>query len=294
MEWHHFEYFQTLARTEHMIKSAELLSVSQPALSRSIKRLEQELGVPLFDRKGRSIVLNKYGKIFLERVNRITFELSEAKKELSEMIEPNSGEVTLGFLHTLGPSFIPELIRSFMVQFPKIKLNLVQNNSHALMKQLNSGDIDLCLVPEVHLQKRTKWTLIKSEELFITLPTTHRLAHLSELRLDQVEHDSFIFLKSGYSLRHTTDEIFSELGIMPNITFEGEEVQTIAGLIASGLGISLLPKIAEAKENKIVQIPVHSIECNRLIGVCWNEDSYLSAASQNLITHILDMYKHRT
>ncbi|MDQ0205703.1 LysR family transcriptional regulator [Alkalicoccobacillus murimartini] len=292
MEWHHFEYFQTLARTEHMTKSAELLSVSQPALSRSIQRLEEELGVPLFDRKGRSIVLNKYGKLFLERVNRITFELNEAKKELAELLDPNSGEVTLGFLHTLGPDFIPVLIRSFMIRFPKIKLNLVQNNSHTLTKLIDAGQIDVCLLSEVPLQQKNRWELLKSEELFITLPTSHPLANEVEVKLKQVEHDSFIFLKEGYSLRHTTDQIFHTIGISPTVTFEGEEVQTIAGLIASGLGISLLPKIAEAKENKIVQIPVQSTECRRKIGVCWNEDHHVTATSQKLISHILETYKH--
>ena len=120
MEWQRLEYFQTLARVQHMTRAAEQLSISQPALSRSIASLEGEIGVPLFDRQGRTIILNRYGTMFLERVNRIMNEMSDGLNDIQQLINPEQGEITLGFLHTLGTSTVPNIIRAFHDQYPQI------------------------------------------------------------------------------------------------------------------------------------------------------------------------------
>ncbi len=107
MEWQQLEYFVTVAKLEHMTRAAEALAISQPALSRSISKLEEELGVPLFDRQGRSIMLNRYGELFLYRVQRMRKEYEKAVLELQELNNPELGDVSLGFLHTLGTSIVP-------------------------------------------------------------------------------------------------------------------------------------------------------------------------------------------
>ena len=113
MEWQQLEYFQMLAKIQHMTKAAEQLSISQPALSRSIARLEDELGVPLFERQGRSIRLNRYGELFVKRVHNIMREYQAGLQEIQQIVDPNHGEVSLGFLHTLGTNVVPDLIRHF-------------------------------------------------------------------------------------------------------------------------------------------------------------------------------------
>ncbi len=123
MEWNQLEYFQTVARVQHMTHASEILSISQPALSRSIARLEAELGVQLFERQGRSIILNSYGQLFLKRVNRIIKEFHEGKQELKDLLDPEYGMVSLGFLHTLGPEIIPNLIGAFRTHYPKVTLS---------------------------------------------------------------------------------------------------------------------------------------------------------------------------
>lgn len=97
MEWEQLEYFQTLAQMQHVTKAAKSLSITQPALSRSIARLENHLGVPLFDRHGRSITLNQYGHIFLRRVQAMMKEYTEGKEEIQALLKPDQGEVSLGF-----------------------------------------------------------------------------------------------------------------------------------------------------------------------------------------------------
>lgn len=146
MEWEQLEYFQTLARIQHVTKAAETLSITQPALSRSIVRLENYLGVPLFDRQGRSITLNKYGERFLKRVDSIIKEFTEGKEEIQSLLQPDQGEVSLGFLHTLGTTIVPNLIGAFKDQYPNVHFQLNQSHSNQLLDKLKSGELDLCLL----------------------------------------------------------------------------------------------------------------------------------------------------
>ncbi len=155
MEWEQLEYFQTLAQMQHVTKAAKSLSITQPALSRSIARLENHLGVPLFDRHGRSITLNQYGHIFLRRVQAMMKEYTEGKEEIQALLKPDQGEVSLGFLHTLGTTLVPDLIGSFQQEYPNIAFQLKQNHSYWLLERLKSGDLDLCLLASIKLKSQS-------------------------------------------------------------------------------------------------------------------------------------------
>lgn len=279
MEWQQLEYFQTLARIQHVTRAAEALSLSQPALSRSIARLEEELGVPLFDRQGRTIILNRYGQLFLKRVNRILKEFADGKQELHDLIHPEHGEVALGFLHTLGTGLIPDLIGAFRRQSPTIGFQLIQNHSYSLLKHLDAGELDICLIAEpAETTLPIQWTPLWSEELFAIVPLGHPLAGEESIHLRDIADESFIFLKKGYALRRTTDRLFQEIGIVPRITFEGEEAATVEGLVAAGLGVSLLPDLKGVDKSKIVQIPIREPKCQRVMGMALVKGRYLSPA----------------
>ena len=108
MEWQQLEYFRIVAKTEHFRKAAELLNISQPALSRSIKKLEEELGICLFDRIGRSVKLNQFGRVFLKRVENGLNEISYGVEEINHLKNPYTGTVSIAFLQTFGISILPE------------------------------------------------------------------------------------------------------------------------------------------------------------------------------------------
>lgn len=290
MEWQQLEYFQTLARVQHMTRAAGSLSLSQPALSRSIARLEEELGVPLFDRQGRTIILNRYGQLFLKRVNRILKEFDSGRQELHDLVHPEHGEVALGFLHTLGTNLIPDLIGAFRDQFPMISFQLIQNHSYWLLENLNAGKLDICLVADPSETKRPlQWLPLWSEEVFVTLPLGHPLAGAESIRLDELADEPFIFMKKGYALRDTTDRLFQQIGISPKITFEGEEIATVAGLVAAGLGVSLLPG-AGLDKSKIIQISVRRPKCQRVLGMGLIEGRYMSPAALRFKQFVLDHF----
>ncbi|TQR13321.1 LysR family transcriptional regulator [Psychrobacillus soli] len=290
MEWQRLEYFQTLAKVQHMTRAAELLSISQPALSRSIASLEEEIGVPLFDRQGRSIILNRYGMMFLERVNRIMNEMNDGLNDIQQLIAPEHGEISLGFLHTLGISTVPNIIRAFHDQYPHITFQFKQNHTHTLLQELKSGELDLCLVASIAYEKPIIWTELWRDELFVIVPINHPLAHRQSISLTEIGQESFISMKKGYALRKTTDSIFSESNLLPNIAFEGDEVATVAGFVSAGLGFSILPDGEEINPNKIAKLRMEDRTCERIIGIARVENRYLSPAAVNFQQFILDYF----
>ncbi|MED0587704.1 LysR family transcriptional regulator [Bacillus subtilis] len=290
MEWEQLEYFQTLARMQHVTKAAKSLSITQPALSRSIARLENHLGVPLFDRQGRSISLNQYGHIFLRRVQAMMKEYTEGKEEIQALLKPDQGVVSLGFLHTLGTTLVPDLIGSFQQEYPNIAFQLKQNHSYWLLERLKSGDLDLCLLASILPEDPIQWIKLWSEELFVFVPNDHPLASRESITLNEIAGERFILLKKGYALRMTVDELFEKANIQPNIMFEGEEAATAAGFVAAGLGISILPDLKGLDQSKITKIRVSWPECQRVIGIAWIKGRFLSPVAETFKQYVISHF----
>src|ERR1700751_4840048 len=146
MELQQLKYFREVAEREHVTRAAEKLFVSQSAISRAVTQLEEELGVPLFYRQGRTVVLSPYGRLFLKHVNRALSVLEGGKRLLREQTGEESGTISLGFLHSLGVEMVPRLIKEYRRKHPRTQFALlVQRSGRVLVTQLAEGSIDLCL-----------------------------------------------------------------------------------------------------------------------------------------------------
>ncbi|AEP89592.1 LysR family transcriptional regulator [Bacillus subtilis] len=290
MEWEQLEYFQTLARIQHVTKAAETLSITQPALSRSIVRLENQLGVPLFDRQGRSIKLNKYGERFLKRVDSIIKEFTEGKEEIQSLLKPDQGEVSLGFLHTLGTTIVPNLIGAFKNQYPNVHFQLNQSHSNQLLDKLKSGELDLCLLASFPVESNIMWKPLWKEELFLFLPKNHVLATREDITLNEIANEPFVLMKEGFALRVTIDHIFEQVNINPNIVFEGEEAATIAGFVAAGLGVSILPDFKGLDQTNIAKVRISWPRFERTVGISWIEGKYLPPVTENFKQYIINQF----
>ncbi|RBW69035.1 LysR family transcriptional regulator [Bacillus taeanensis] len=293
MEWQQLEYFQVVARLQHITRAAETISISQPALSRSIAKLEAELGVPLFEREGRTIMLNRYGELFLKRVNRITKELQEGKQEIQDLLDPDFGEVSFGFMPTLGTYLIPNLISSFRSDYPQVNFRLKQNSTDLLLKQLEANEIDFCLVSFIEESTKVNWKKLWSEELFLIVPADHHLANMGSITLQEISNEPFVLLEKGNGLRGITDQLFEEAGINPKITFEGEEVHTITAFVAAGLGVTVIPDFKGVDWEKVSRIRIDSPNCKRAIGLAWVEDRYLSPTAKRFQQFIINYFTNK-
>ncbi|MGC7871282.1 LysR family transcriptional regulator [Desulfosporosinus sp. SYSU MS00001] len=292
MEWTQFQYFQVVAQLQHFTKAAETLNLSQPALSRSIARLEGELGVPLFERQGRTVVLNSYGRIFLNRVNRAIQEITLGQQEIEDLIDPFQGSVSLGFIHSQGSNLVPDLLGSFRKNFPEVRFMLYQNLTSQVLDQLEAGDIDFCFCARPIARENVHWIRLFTEEIILIVPREHPLAQRKTVKLAELSEELFIAFKKDVSLGEIIDRLFQEAGITPKVTFEGEEIGTIMGLVAAKLGIALIPKVKAFDMSGLSQVHVSAPLCQRVIGMAWVEGRYLSPAAKRFKEFVMEHFLH--
>lgn len=289
MEIQQLHYFKLVATLQHMTQAAEQLNISQPALSKSIANIEQELGVPLFDRQGRSIFLNRYGALFLESVDIILAEHSKVMQEFAEITRPGYGEVSFGFIHTLGMEVVPDLMARTSERYPHMQFTLTQSTSLRLLKLLEDGDIDLCLSQKIESKLLDiNWVELWTEELFVIVPENHPLAEREYIQLVEIKDDPFISIKRGNSLRQMVDTLFESVGVTTNTTFSAEEMHTVAGFVGSGLGVSLIPNIKGLDQFNVKKLRISEPACFRKIGLSWVKSRYISPAANDFKDFLIE------
>jgi LysR family transcriptional regulator, transcription activator of glutamate synthase operon len=286
MDWDQLKYFQTLAKVENFTRASIELTLSQPALSRSISRLEEEIGVPLFERKSRGVILNKYGHIFLQHANRALSEIAEAKQEIHDLVNPYHGTISLAFIQTLGSSFVPELISSFQKEYPDIRFQLYQHATSRILSQLESAEIDIGFCsPQEPIENLSSIPIVK-DELFLIVPIDHRLAGVNEVDLAEVANDPFVLFKPETAVREVTERLCHEAGFHPNMSFEGFEERTVAGLVGAKFGVALIPFIPGLDPKKVSLIRIKKPHSVREIRMVWKTNGYMSPAVEKFKTFV--------
>lgn len=286
MDLHQLKYFQTLAKVENFTKASIELVLSQPALSRSISRLEEEVGVPLFERKSRGVILNRYGQIFLKHVNRALSEIAEAKEEIHDLVNPYHGMISLAFIQSLGSSFVPELISSFQKESPDIHFQLYQHATSKILSQLEAAEIDIGFCsPQEPIENLSSIPIVK-DELFLIVPIDHRLAGVDEVDLSEVANESFVLFKPETAVREVTERLCHEAGFYPNMSFEGFEESTVAGLVGAKFGVALIPFVPGLDTNKISLIRIRKPESVRVIRMVWRTNGYISPVVERFRTFV--------
>ncbi|MFE0424002.1 LysR family transcriptional regulator [Streptomyces sp. NPDC058953] len=261
-------YFAEVARHEHVTRAAQEIGVPQSTLSRAMVRLEQDLGVTLFARRGRTVSLTRAGHMFLASVERALAEVERAAESVRADADPRAGKVAFGFLHTMGSETVPGLLRTFRADHPKVRFTLVQNYGEAMLGGLRTGELDLCLTSPVPDAPDLVSRRLDEQRLRLVVPDDHRLAGRRRIRLAEAANDVFVTLEPGYGLRRITDDLCAQAGFTPKVAFEGEEAETLRGLVAAGLGVALLPPPAVARPG-VVELTVTAPRAVREIGVAW-------------------------
>ncbi len=285
-------YFQTVARYEHMTQAARELALAQPSLSQTIARLEEELGVPLFDRQGRHIRLNQFGHAFLRRVERIFAELEDGRRELAELAGLEQGRITFSIMNT---PLLPDLLRAFLAAHPRVSFRLsLQHTLQEVRQQLERGEIDICITTPPIEQPGITWQPLLTEEIYLLVPAGHRLAQYESIHLREAAHEPFVALQPGTIVRDLTDQFCRRAGFVPNVAFEGDEPSTIRGLIGAGLGIGFIPALSWQyfqSEPTVARVRITEPRCERTIGLAWRETLYLSRAARAFREFVVEYFK---
>jgi DNA-binding transcriptional LysR family regulator len=260
--------FAAVARLEHVTQAAQLLGMPQPTLSRAVARLEAELGVDLLVRQGRTVRLTRAGRLLLGSVERALAELERGVEQARAETDPVAGRVAFGFLHTMGTDAVPALLRDFRADRPQVRFQLVQDYVAAMLERLRAGELDLCLVSPLPDAPDLTARPLDEQRLYLTVPADHRLAGRRRIRLAEVADEPFVALEEGYGLRAIMDAFCAEAGFTPRVAFEGEEAETLRGLVAAGLGVALLPPGLVPRPG-VVELEVTAPRTRRAIGLAW-------------------------
>jgi DNA-binding transcriptional LysR family regulator len=265
--------FVAVAREEHMSRAAELLGTPQPTLSRSIARLEADLGVTLFDRPGRTLRLTRHGRMLLAGAERCLAELDGHVRLLAEEVSPERGKVALAFLHTLGSRVVPMMVREFRARRPAVRFALIQGGFASTLDRLRAGEVDLCLVAPLPTDPDVATTPLDEQRIDLVVPAGHPLAGRESVRLAEAAAEEFVSFEPGYGLRQIGDDLCAAAGFVPHIAFEGEEADTVRGLVGAGLGVALLPSgIAEPRDAGVVAVRISEPPASRIVGLAWMAD----------------------
>lgn len=259
-------WFLAVAAIGNVTRAADELRISQSGLSRAIARLERELRAPLFDREGRTLRLNTYGEIFREHAERLVATEETARRALAQAADPDHGEVGLAFLHTQGTVLVPELLRTYRSEHPKVTFRLIQGSWERLQEAVVRGHADMAITSPRPAD--LAWHPLTTERLRLAVPADHPIAERAEVRLADVATEPFIVMRHGFGLRSITEELFRDARIRPEIAFEGEEATTLRGLVAAGLGVAIVPPgdhVAGVVERVIAG-------AHRTIGLAWLAD----------------------
>ncbi|WP_018663859.1 LysR family transcriptional regulator [Heyndrickxia acidiproducens] len=245
MELRQLFYFIEVAKREHVTKAADELHVAQSAISRQISLLEAELGVELFLREGRNVKLTPIGKVFLEHAEKVVQEIEKAKKRMNEFLNPEAGLIRLGFSTGLSVQSFSAFLAQFREGHPNLQYQFIQGTPNDLIRLIESGELDIALtapVPTDH--PAVAGDVLYMEKLMLLFHRGHWLADEPIIRLGQLKAERFITFRPGFSIREMLVNACQQAGFEPSIAFEGEDMETIKGLVASGTGVAILPEPA--------------------------------------------------
>lgn len=282
MDVKHLEYLDAVVRTGSFTAAAIELNVVQPAVSQQIKRLEQEVGVTLFDRTTRHPT--EAGALLLSRARRVFAELNMARSEIDELVGLERGTVRAGAIHWLEPLDLPDLLVVFSARYPGISVDLREYDARVMFEMLADGRMDLVfsnISPGDQVPGGLQRQVIFSEPLVVGVAPGHRLAAKPSVRLKDLSDEPFIAFRPGSAFRDTVDQALSELSSPPTVRFESSDLAVVRSLTARGLGITLMPQsLAQAPGDEIVALSVAPNPPVRTVALTWRSDADPSPAAK--------------
>ncbi|MFE0171314.1 LysR family transcriptional regulator [Streptomyces sp. NPDC059002] len=276
-------YFQAVARYEHISRAAQELRVAQPSLSRTIARLEADLGTPLFDREGRRIRLNQYGAIFLRHVDRALSELDDGRRALRDARDTGLGRVGIASetLLTISP-----LLGSFRAAYPRADVRLYQSDAEEMDRQLRAGEVDFCVASQPLTGANLESIELAREEVLLAVPFGHWLDGRESVTIPEIADEPFVSTRRGHWQRALLDKLFAAEGLTPVLSCEGNEPAASQNMISAGLGIGLIPAMSRQAGTEtpvpVAWVHVDAPGCSRVLTLVWNRDAYLSEAALRL------------
>ncbi len=290
MELRQLLYTLKIAEEKSFSRAADKLHIAQPSLSQQLSKLEQELGVKLFQRNTSTVELTYAGASFIQHAQKIMDAVAQLRQEMDDISQLRAGRVVVGSMPITGSHLLPYVLPAFKEAYPDIEITLLEDTSLNLEKLTAGGGTDLSLL-SLPLQEPTlAYEPIGEEIIDLAVPPNHRLASSGEARsgvkLEQLRDEPFIVLKKGQGFRKLTVDLCRGAGFEPNVVFESNNIETVQSLVAAGMGITLVPRfIARAKRSELIPayLPLAEPVPSRTLVIAYRKGRYLSKAAEAFI-----------
>lgn len=284
MNLYQLRYFVTLAKEEHYTKAALKLHITQPSLTHAIHLMEDELGVSLFKRKGRNIVLTKYGKLFLSDVEPIITHLDDSIKDIKEIAQGKE-TLNIGFVRRLGMSYIPQIISSFKNE--NISFQCQTGFSYDLIHSLKEHNLDIVFCSYVQDQEIDFIPIVK-QEFYVIVSLHHPLSIYDEIELKEIEDYPFIAFTKNSGIRPMIDHILEKKSVKPSIKMEIDEDEVVGGFVGHDLGIAIVPDMAVYDLLPIKKIKIKDLEDQQIFYMAYLKEKEKSKAFNQFVSYVLN------
>lgn len=280
MQIRDLEWLLAVADHAHVTETAALLGIAQPTLSRALARVEGELGARLFERAADGVHLTPIGETVTLGAREVVTRYDQLVADVRSELDPESGVARLAFLDSMATSLVPQLLRQFHAEAPRVRVLLSQEPAHELEVDLARGAVDLAITST--RPAGYGWQLLQEERLVVAVPPTHRLAGRARLRLADLAGEDLVTTPPGYGFRTLVDGLLREAGVALEVSFESQDLATIEGLVAAGLGVAIVPEAIVGVSGTHGISILGSPGARRAIGLTWRTDRQLPPAAERL------------
>lgn len=286
-------YFKKTADMTSIGRAARELFVTQPAVSKQIKSLEDELGEKLFDRIGKKVFLTKAGQILYSHADKIIRSVEEAKTAVKDMSAECSGELVIGTSDHISLHRLPDILKSYIIGHPKVDLKLHCHRSETILDMVKKNLLDLGVITLPKVADNLVSKIIWEDPMSLVFPKKHVLASMKIIKLIDIVKHGMILPEIGTTTRKTIENVFSRKKLTPKVDMEVAYIETIKGLVKAGLGISILPDKAvehEVKAGTLIKAKIQDADFRRNLGVIYLKNKFLSRPAKEFLK-FLEMSK---
>lgn len=243
MEIHQLRYFVAVADEGNFSRAAAKVRVAQPSVSHQIRKLEAEIGQPLFDRLPRSVILTEAGRCFIDYARGILASVGDARRCVDELKEAVTGKLAVGAIPTIAPYVLPELVVKFQKDYPEVTLELVEDVTNGITRRIDAGELDVALASTCEPSPTLRRESLGSEPLLALVPETNPLATKTLIELDDLKSERFLLLHEMHCLSQQVHHLLESRRLRPEIALAGSQLTTIARMVAAGIGVSIAPQM---------------------------------------------------
>ncbi|MES2791794.1 MAG: LysR family transcriptional regulator [Planctomycetota bacterium] len=286
MEISQLRYFLKVAERQNFTRAAEDLLISQPALSRSIAKLEEELGQPLFERQSRAVALTDAGHLLLKRAEQILALIDDTLAEISD--DGQTGRIRVGAIPTVAPYLLPTLLRTFTAKHPGATLVVYEETTDKLLQDCNQGEIDVAILALPVSRQYLQVEELFHEELLLVLPVEHPLALKKLITMADVQAHPFVLLDETHCLSDNIISFCRHRSFQPVSVERTSQLITVQELVSLGHGVSMVPTMARNLDQSPQRVyrSISGSKPTRTIAIVWNPYRFQSRLVELFKAHL--------